>query len=204
MNLTPKENEILLLAAEGKTDKEIAQRLGVTRGTIATHWTRMRERTGAVNRAQVIALDLARIYRESEAERARTSQLYQSLIENLEDFAIFLMDSDRKILSWNPGVGKILGYEREQWIGLAGDILFTADDRAKGAPELEQRTAEREGRALDDRWHERSDGSRFWASGVMVAVRNPEGELLCYSKVLRDLTQLKRLEEQLAAALTNR
>jgi len=203
VNLTPKENEILLLAATGKADKEIAQLLGVTRGTITTHWVRMRERNGASNRAQVIALELARIYRETEAALVRTAQLYQALVENVEDFAIFLMDMDRKILSWNPGVGKILGYEKDEWIGRYGDLLFTPEDQAAGAPEIEQRTAETNGRALDDRWHLRRDGTRFWASGVMVAVRSPQGELLCYSKMLRDLTPLKELEEKLAQALQN-
>jgi PAS domain S-box-containing protein len=198
-SLTPRERIILLLAAEGKTDKEIADRLGIKRGTVVTHWSRMRERTGAINRGQAIALEMARIYRETESELARTAGVYQSLVENLQDFAVFLMDLDRKVTSWNLGVGKILGYEEDEWIGHSGDIIFTAEDRAASAPIGEAETALREGRALDDRWHVRKDGSRFWASGVMVAVRDPNGELLFLSKILRDLSRLKRLEERLAA-----
>lgn len=196
-NLTPREKEVLLLAAEGYTDKEIAERLEVGHGTVTTHWTRMRERTGATNRAQVLALELSRIYRETEAERSRSALLYRALIDNLEDFAVFHMDMDRKVLSWNPGVGKILGYSEEEWIGCSGDVLFTHEDRERRAPEKEQETARLEGRATDDRWHERKDGSHFWASGVMVGVRDPEGNLLCFSKILRDLTSLKRLEDHL-------
>ncbi|RYG46575.1 PAS domain S-box protein [bacterium] len=196
---TKRQREILLLAADGRTDKEIAKLLGVGRGTVVTHWKRMRERTGAINRAQAIAFEMGHVYREAERERARTAGLYQGLIECLEDFAVFLLDENRTITTWNPGVGIILGYAEEEWIGQPGDIIFLPEERAAGVPDGEQETATREGRALDDRWHVRKDGSRFWASGVMVAVRNEEGELLCYSKILRNLTQLKRLEERVKA-----
>jgi two-component system CheB/CheR fusion protein len=196
---TPREREVLLLAAEGRSDKEIAEQLGVGRGTVVTYWTRLRERSGAVNRTQAVALEMARVFREMEAERLRTAGLYQSLIESLVDFAVFLMDEQRTIVSWNPGVGTILGYTEEEFIGKPGDVIFTPEDRAAGAPDREQALSLRQGRAPDDRWHVRKDGSRFWASGVMVAVRDPQGALLCYSKVLRDLTRLKRLEARIAA-----
>lgn len=196
---TERQREIVLLAAEGRTDKEIANLLGIGRGTVITHWKRMRERTGAINRAQAIAFEMARVYRAAEADLFRTAGLYQGLIESLEDFAVFLMDENRTTTTWNPGVGKILNYEEEEWVGLAGDVIFTPEDREAGAPSLEQETAIRDGRALDDRWHVRKDGSRFWASGVMVAVRNDDGVILCYSKILRDLTYLKLLEEKVVA-----
>lgn len=194
---TPREREVLLLAAEGRTDKEIAERLGVTRGTVVTYWRRLRERTGAINRAQAVAVEMARAYRETEAELTRASGVYKALFESLEDFAVFLMDEERRILTWNPGVGKILGYEEQDWVGRSGDMIFTPEQRAEGIPQHEQTTAFREGRALDDRWHMRRDGTRFWASGVMVAVRDGDGDLLCYSKILRDLTWTKRLEARI-------
>lgn len=197
--LTNREREILLLAAEGHTDKEIAERLGITHGTVATHWTRMRERTGTVNRAQVMAQAIARIVRQTEAELSKTAGLYQALIESLEDFAVFLFDRDRVVTTWNPGCEKILGYAKDEWIGRSGDVLFTPEDRAAGAPEKEQGTADREGRALDDRWHVRKDGSRFWASGVVVPIRDAEREIVSYCKILRDLTHLKRMEDRLIA-----
>lgn len=195
---TPREREVLLLAAEGLSDKAIAERLGVGRGTVVTYWTRLRERNGAVNRTQAVALEMARVYRETEAERVRTAGLYRSTVESLEDFAVFLMDENRTITTWNPGVRTIMGYEEAEWVGLSGDVIFTPEDRAAGAPDREQATALRDGRALDDRWHVRKDGGRFWASGAMVAVRDEEGRLLCLSKILRDLTRLKRLEGRIA------
>ncbi len=194
---SPREREVLLLAAEGRSDKEIAERLGVRRGTVVTYWTRLRERNGAVNRTQAVALEMARIYREAEAERERTAGIFRAMVESLEDFAVFLLDGDRTIASWNPGVGKILGYDEAAWIGLSGDVIFTPEDRDAGAPDLEMATAKREGRALDDRWHLRQDGSRFWASGVMIEVRNEAHEILGYSKILRDLTNFKRLESRI-------
>ncbi len=196
---TVREREVLLLAAEGRSDKEIAERLGIARGTVVTYWTRLRERTGAVNRTQAVALEMLRVFRETEDERIRTAGLYQAMIDSTVDFAVFLLDEDRTVLSWNPGVGTILGYEEAEWIGQTADVIFTPEELAENMPEIEQATALREGRALDDRWHVRKDGSRFWASGVMVAVRNPSGKVLCYSKILRDLTRLKRLEAQAVA-----
>lgn len=186
----------MLLAAEGMTDKEIAERLVIARGTVATHWTRMRERTGAANRGQIIARAMRAIYQESEAELGKTFGVYRSLVETLEDFAVFLMDDARKVLTWNPGVGKILGFEADEWIGVSADVIFTPEDRAKDEPGKEMQQALRKGRGLDDRWHVRRDGSRFFAMGVMVPIWNDEGGLVCYSKILRDLTRLKRLEEK--------
>lgn len=197
LEITNREREVLLLAAQGLTDKEIAERLGITRGTVSTHWTRMRDRTGTINRAQVVARAMSDMVRASEAELTRTASLYQTLVETLEDFAVFLQDLERKNTSWNPGVQKIIGYEEAEWLSLVGDDIFTPEDRAKGVPEEERTTAERDGRALDDRWHVRKDGTRFWASGVMVPIRDHNGETVCYSKVLRDVTRLKRLEERL-------
>jgi PAS domain S-box-containing protein len=197
LELTNREREVLLLAAEGLTDKEIAERLGITRGTVSTHWTRMRERTGTINRAQVVARSMSHIVRESEAELTRTASLYQSLVETLEEFAVFLLDLDRNNISWNPGVEKIIGYGEAEWTSLSGDVIFTPEDITAREPEQEQNRAEREGRAIDERWHLRKDGARFWASGVMVPIRDRSGETICYSKVLRDLTRMKRLEERL-------
>lgn len=199
LQLTDREREVVLLAAEGLTDKEIAIKMGIAHGTVATHWVRMRERTGMVNRAQIVARAMGEIFRQAETERTRLSGLYTSLIDSLEDFAVFLMDRERRVVSWNPGVGKILGYEEEEWLGQLGDVIFTPEENAAGVPDQEQTTAEREGKAMDDRWHVRKDGSRFWASGVMTPVR-VNGEIACFSKILRDLTPMKRLEERLREA----
>lgn len=196
LNLTKREREVLLLGAEGLTDKEIASRLGLSHTTVSTHWANMRTKLEASSRGQLIAKAMVTVYRETQAELAHTSEIYRVLVETLEDFAVFMLDGNRRLTSWNPGVEKVLGYRQEEWIGQSGDVIFTEEDRRRGAPEEEQRTAEREGKAMDDRWHLRKDGSRLWVSGVMVPLRNDAGETVCYSKILRDLTWAKRLEEK--------
>lgn len=129
--------------------------------------------------------------RESE-ERLRL------IIECATDYAIFTLDGDRRVTSWNPGAEVIFGFTEEEMIGRSGDIIFTPEDRMSGAPEAEARTALREGRAADERWHLRKDGSRFYASGVLTSLRN--GTFRGYAKVARDLTDRKRAEDDLREA----
>lgn len=197
LNLTERELEIVLLGAEGHPDKEIARRLGITHSTVTTYWVRMRAKTGGFNRGHVIAKALGDIYRQSQAELARTSERFRILAETLTDFAVFMLDPQRILTTWNPGVERILGYREDEWIGQSGDIIFNEEDRAKSMCEHEQAQAETHDRAKDDRWHVRKDGSLFWASGVMVPIRDPGGNTVCYCKVLQDLTRMKRLEDQI-------
>jgi two-component system CheB/CheR fusion protein len=199
LNLSERELEIVLLGAEGLADKEIAQRLGITHATVTTYWVRMRAKTDARSRGHVIAKALSAIYKAAQAELTQTNERFRILADTLSDFAVFMLDIQRKVTSWNPGVQRILGYGEAEWIGQQGDVIFTEEDRQCGQPEREQSQAETYGRATDERWHLRRDGSRFWSSGVMVPIRNENGETVCYCKVLQDLTRLKRLEAQIRA-----
>jgi PAS domain S-box-containing protein len=108
---------------------------------------------------------------------------------------MFLLDHERRITSWNTGAQRIIGFHESEVLGESGDIIFTAEDHAAGEPEQEEQTARDTGRAADQRWHVRKDGSRFWADGVLSALRDPPGGLRGYGKVLRDLTDRKRAEE---------
>jgi PAS domain S-box-containing protein len=196
LNLSDREREILLLAAEGLTDKEISRDLGITESTISTHWVRMREKTKCANRAQLIAQAVVSIYRSTAAELQRTSELYRILIDTLSDFAVFITDPERRVISWHPGVERIIGYTEQEWIGRSGDDLFTQEDGEKGEPVKEAETALREGRAQDERWHVRKDGSLFWASGVQVPLFEESGRHVGFAKVIRDNTYCKRLEDE--------
>jgi two-component system CheB/CheR fusion protein len=198
IELSKREMEILLLAAEGMTDKEIAGKLGIARSTVITHWTRMRERLGASNRGHIIARAMVTIYRDSQREVERLGAVYRSMVECLEDFAVFLFDKDRKILSWNPGVERNLGYTEQEFLALRAEVIYTPEDRKAGVPEREQEIAAKEGKAMDERWHLKKSGERFWSQGVVMPIRL-EGEITCFAKILRDLTHLKRLEEQVLA-----
>lgn len=127
--------------------------------------------------------------------------LYENLISRLTDAAVFLIGRDGRILSWNPGVERILGYTEDQWIGQPLEIIFTPEDRASGFPRVEIEAALRDGQAPDIRWHLRKCGSGFFAEGSVVALRDENGQLLGLSKVMRDVTRRKERELALRDAL---
>jgi two-component system CheB/CheR fusion protein len=138
--------------------------------------------------------------RNAVAERMRTEERLRRILENIRDHAIFSMDLDRKITSWHSGAEKVLGYSEAEIIGQPGDVFFTAEDRAAGIPEQEAATALAEGRASDERWHVRKDGSRFWCSGIMSAMRNSQDETLGLVKIMRDSTGERQFMEEITKA----
>jgi PAS domain S-box-containing protein len=95
------------------------------------------------------------------------------------------------------GAERIFGYTEEEIVGEPSSILFTPEDIKGGAPQRELRMAEQDGRAVDERWHLRKDGSRFWASGFVRPIRDDGGGLRGFAKVARDITERKRVEEAL-------
>lgn len=129
------------------------------------------------------------------------TRLFGNLISKLTDAAVFLMNRDGRILSWNPGVEHILGYTQEQWIGHHFDMIFTPEDRANGKPQAEIDTALRDGHSPDVRWHLRKGGTGFFAEGSAVALYDEAGQFLALSKVLRDVTRRKERELALKDAL---
>ena len=137
---------------------------------------------------------------KSEIERRstyrRTEDIYRKAIEDIRDYAIFMLGIDGKVTNWNVGAQHILGYTEEEIVGKNGAKLFTAEDRSKDVPEKEMTTAAGVGRAEDERWHVRKDGSRFWASGVMTPVFDQGGKLIAFSKVMRDMTERNKLTEE--------
>ncbi len=124
-----------------------------------------------------------------------SEQRFKRLVEAARDYAIFMVDAEGLVSTWNEGAERVFGYKEGEIVGEDGSVLFTPEDRRSGRPEREMDTARTEGRAEDERWHVRKDGSRFWASGFVRPVRDTEGSLLGFSKVARDLTELRRAEE---------
>lgn len=135
--------------------------------------------------------------REAREVLGQSEERYRLLVEGVREYAIFSMDPERRITTWNSGAALITGYAEGEVLGRSGDLLFTEEDRAAGAPEAEAATALAEGQAADDRWHVRKDDSRFWASGITTPLRAPGGRLRGFAKVLRDNTERKRAEEAL-------
>jgi PAS domain S-box-containing protein len=121
---------------------------------------------------------------------------FRLLIDSAHDYAIFFVDVENRIVDWNIGAERIVGYSEEEAVGQLGSIIFTPEDIEAGAHEAELHTATREGRAQDERWHVRRDGELFWASGVLMALREADGRLIGYAKVLRDFTQRRCAEEE--------
>lgn len=111
------------------------------------------------------------------------------LIEQVREQALFLVDRDARIASWNPGVQQLLGWPREDWIGQPFSIAFTPEDVAAGTPQQELKTAAETGWADDDRWMRRRDGSRFFALGVTTRLLDAAGHHVGYLKAMRDLTE---------------
>jgi PAS domain S-box-containing protein len=126
----------------------------------------------------------------------RAEDLYRKSIEEVKDYAIFMTDVKGFIISWNTGAERILGYSEAEILGHNASLFFTPEDLAGGEHEKELERAATEGRAEDERWHQRRDGTRFWASGVVTPVRDDKGALLGFTKVMRDMTERKRLEEE--------
>lgn len=135
--------------------------------------------------------------RRTEQALADSREHLRLIIENARDFAIFTTDLERRIVSWNTGAERILGFSESEILGETADVIFTPEDRAAMVPEKEEQTAIREGRASDDRWHLRKDGSRFWASGSMMAMRNVSGEVVGLLKIFRDQTAARNSREAL-------
>ncbi|HEU4600409.1 MAG TPA: PAS domain S-box protein, partial [Steroidobacteraceae bacterium] len=122
---------------------------------------------------------------------ASNQKLLRLLLQQSPSYAVILMDSQGKIIGINPGAEKIFGLSSDQAVGTSISEIFTPEDRALGLDVLERRIADSKLTSEDDRWHLRSDGSRFWGSGAVTALRNEKGELLGFGKVVRDRTELK-------------
>jgi PAS domain S-box-containing protein len=118
------------------------------------------------------------------------------LEENVRDYAIFMADAAGTIQTWNLGVERLLGYSESEFVGRPLAIIFTPEDLASGAADGEIEGARAAGRAEDERWHVRKDGSRFWAMGVLTCLRDPAGQVRGFAKIMRDFTERRLAEEE--------
>jgi len=147
----------------------------------------------------VQGIDLTERVLAENALRAKTERL-DLLIDNIHDYAVLISDGQGIVVEWQGGAERITGYSVEEAVGQGMDRIFLPEDRAAGIPQREMEIAAREGRAVDKRWHLRKDGSRFFADGVMVALRDEQGEFRGFGKVFRDATAQEQAEEALKEA----
>jgi PAS domain S-box-containing protein len=132
--------------------------------------------------------------RQAEEALRRNEERLRQIIDSATEYAIITLDKEGKIASWNSGAERILGYNEKEALGQDGAIFFTPEDRASGQPEREMRQAREHGRATDERWHIRKDGSRFWGSGAMLTVEGGGADALV--KIFRDGTAERLAQER--------
>lgn len=134
-----------------------------------------------------------------EAWRSRNAELerYRIIVENLGEYGIAMLDANGCYTNWGGAAEKLIGFQGADVLGKKYDILATEEDRIAGWPQRELDEAARTGRSARDCWKLRRDGSLFWASGVLTAVRNESGRLTGYVRVGRDMTPQKRAEDEL-------
>jgi osomolarity two-component system sensor histidine kinase TcsA len=132
-------------------------------------------------------------------ERLYVNDTFRILVETVKDYAIFMLDPNGNVATWNAGAQAFKGYKPSDIIGKHFSSFYGQEDRDSGKPERELRDALRDGRVEDEGWRYRSDGSRFWAN-VIISPIYKDGVLLGFSKVTRDLTERRKSEKQLISA----
>ncbi|WP_441253907.1 PAS domain S-box protein [Bradyrhizobium sp. 613_E4_N2_2] len=122
---------------------------------------------------------------------------YRLLVEAITDYAIYMLDRDGHVTSWNPGAKRFKGYEAEEIIGHHFSTFYTETEREQKVPALALEEAERTGRFEREGWRVRKDGTQFWAHVIIDAIRSPKGELVGFAKITRDLTERRAAEAKL-------
>ncbi|MDB5679058.1 PAS domain-containing sensor histidine kinase [Sphingomonas bacterium] len=135
--------------------------------------------------------------RAAEQELRASEERFRMLVQSVTDYAIYLLDPDGRVSSWNAGAERFKGYTADEIMGEHFSRFYTDEDRAAEIPRIALETAASEGRFETEGWRLRKDGSRFWASVIIDSIRNDDGELIGFAKVTRDLTEKRGIEEQL-------
>lgn len=123
--------------------------------------------------------------------------LLRLLLDQLHDYGLILLDARGCVVRWYQGAEATFGYREDEALGRHIDFIFTEEDRHRGMPEHEAAVARSESQSEDDRWHVRKDGSRIWAFGVMIALRNRAGDVVGYAKLVRNRTDIRQQLEEL-------
>lgn len=158
--------------------------------------------TGVFQGYSTIIRDVTPLKRE-EDELRKSEQRFRLLVEGVREYAIFLVDPEGSVASWNAGAARIIGYRAEEIIGQQITCFYPAEDVQEGKPDRLLRIARDDGQHEDEGWRVRKDGSRFWASVLITALYDGDGNLKGYSEVIRDLTERKRTEQALLSVVNN-
>ena len=191
---------LLLPAAIGSTTTVLILLAALAIGAALVAWRRAAARAGTARGAKAgpeqpkatpASFRIAEHLGPNEEERFRTP------LDQVENYAIVLLDAAGKPTSWNPGIRRVLGYDKAEFLRTTAGDLYPAEDRQRGAPAAELADAAREGRLSVERWLVRRDGSRFWGSISTTSVHDRDGQLLGFARRVRDLSENKEVADQL-------
>ena len=189
------------------TASEVAEELDCTRRSAYDKLTRLADRgdlrtkkIGARGRVWWLdpsATDASRSDGPLPASRSRSDEQFEALVNAVEDYAIYMLDADGRVTSWNAGAERLKGYDREAILGEHVSVFYTDEDRAAHVPEENLARAVAEGAVEDEGWRVRADGSRFRAHVTVTAIRDDGGDVAGFAKVTRDVTDRRERERTL-------
>lgn len=156
----------------------------------------VRDPTGSLVGFAKVTRDLT-ARRMADEELRASEERFRLLVQSVTDYAIYMLDPDGRVSSWNAGAERFKGYSADEIIGEHFSRFYSEEDREAGVPRTALETAKREGRFEAEGWRVRKDGGRFWASVIIDPIRNSDGQLIGFAKVTRDLTEKRAIEEQL-------
>jgi PAS domain S-box-containing protein len=158
--------------------------------------TAMRDASGELRGFAKVTRDLTERRRSEDALRL-SEERYRLLVEGVRDYAIFMLDVNGNVASWNRGAERLKGYSAEEILGSSFSVFFPQEARAANAPEYDLQLAREQGRSESEGWRVRKNGTMFWASVVMNAVYGDGGGLHGFSMLTRDVTEKKKFEDAL-------
>jgi PAS domain S-box-containing protein len=135
--------------------------------------------------------------KRAEEKLRRSEERFRLLVEAVQDYAIFMLDPEGRVASWNIGAERLKGYKPAEIFGKHFSCFYPEEDLRANKPQLELQIAAQDGRVEDEGWRVRKNGSRFWANVVITALRNESGEIIGYAKVTRDFTERRAAQQSL-------
>jgi PAS domain S-box-containing protein len=195
----PEESFDMLHLADGRVYERISKIFQVDDQHVGRVWSfrDVSEHIRAQEQLQKLNKLLGQRMEEQSDELHQSEQQFMQLVRGITDCAIYMLDPAGHVATWNPGAERIKGFSSAEIVGKHFSIFYTDEDRARQMPQLALQTAAATGKYEAEAWRRRKDGSRFWASVLIDAIRDPSGKLVGFAKITRDLTEMRNMQEQL-------